>query len=193
MTTPKSRMDIIKYNVHSCFQHLPKERTHEIAKGIALPVHLMLFNIDGNMNIAMSIRSAAVLGCSNVWIIGRRFYDARPEVGAKNYIKIHKLDTLDDPHTFFRTHNLQPFLVEQGGTPLESMNFRSYTKELQPVCFIMGSESKGLPKEFLQTMKGAPRLSISQYGMLRSFNVSIAASIIMYEYLRQWRIQRLDI
>ena len=189
-STPKSRMDIIKYNVHTCFQHLPKEQTQTIARALSLPIHLMLFNIDGNMNIAMSIRSAAVLGCSDVWIIGRRFYDARPEVGAKNYINIHKLDTLDDPHTFFRTHNLQPFLVEQGGTPLESMNFKPYTK--MPVCFIMGSESKGLPEDFLRVMKGTPRLTISQYGMLRSFNVSIAASIIMYEYLRQWRSQRID-
>jgi tRNA G18 (ribose-2'-O)-methylase SpoU len=34
-------------------------------------------------------------------------------------------------------------------------------------------------------------VSISQYGLVRSLNVSIAASIVMYEYMRQWRGMRL--
>jgi len=190
MSNTHSRLDGIKYNVHSCFQTLPVEKTRSISHAISLPVHLMLFNVDGNMNIAMSIRSAAVLGCSDVWIIGKRKYDARPEVGAKHYIRVHKVDRLDDPKAFFSENNLQPFLIEQGGTPLEDMNFKPYMKE--PVCFIMGSESHGIPDEFLKHMKSTPRLTISQYGMVRSMNVSIAGSIVMYEFLKQWRHSRLN-
>lgn len=183
-----SRIDTILYNVHAPFQNESPERLKEISQKIALPVHLMLFNLDGNMNIAMSIRSAAVLGCSDVWIVGKRRYDARPEVGAKNYINVHKLDTI--PPTFFEENNLQPVLVEQGGTSLEDMNFKPLMKK--SVCFIVGSESHGIPKEFLLHMKDSPRVSISQYGMIRSFNVSIAASIVMYEFLKQWRNTRKD-
>jgi tRNA G18 (ribose-2'-O)-methylase SpoU len=178
-----SRLDVIKYNVHTPFQSESPERLKQISQKIALPVHLMLFNLDGNMNIAMSIRTAAVLGCSDVWIIGRRKYDARPEVGARNYINVHKIDAL--PDDFFTTNNLQPVLVEQGGTCLEEMNFKPLLKK--PVCFIVGSESHGIPPEFLKKMSDAPRVSISQYGLIRSLNVSIAASIVMYEYLKQWR------
>jgi tRNA G18 (ribose-2'-O)-methylase SpoU len=183
-----SRLDGIKYNVHTYFQGHTHEQTKIISEAFSLPVHLMLFNVDGNMNIAMSIRSAAVLGCSDVWIVGRRGYDARPEVGAKHYINVHKLDSLEPD--FFEAHNLQPFLIEQGGTPLEEMNFKPYMKGR--VCFIMGSESHGIPETLLKQMKTTPRLTISQYGMLRSMNVSIAGSIVMYEYLRQWRHTRLD-
>lgn len=190
MTEPAGRLDGVKYNVHTCFQSFSVEKNREISETLSLPVHLMLFNVDGNMNIAMSIRSAAVLGCSDIWIVGRRSYDARPEVGAKHYIRIHKLDTLDDPKAFFSEHNLQPFLIEQGGTPLEDMNFKPYMKE--PVCFIMGSESHGIPDELLKKMKSTPRLTISQYGIVRSMNVSIAGSIVMYEYLKQWRHSRLN-
>jgi tRNA G18 (ribose-2'-O)-methylase SpoU len=190
MTEHAGRLDCIKYNVHTCFQILSVEKTREISHAISLPIHLMLFNVDGNMNIAMCIRSAAVLGCSDVWIVGRRSYDARPEVGAKHYINIHKLDNLEDPNTFFKTHNLQPFLIEQGGTPLEDMNFKPYMKK--PVCFIMGSESHGIPDILLKVMKSTPRLTISQYGMVRSMNVSIAGSIVMYEFLKQWRHTRLN-
>lgn len=181
-----SRLDSIKYNVHTPFQSQSPERLKQIAEKIALPVHLMLFNLDGNMNIAMSIRSAAVLGCSDVWIVGHRRYDARPEVGAKNYINVHKIDTVDID--FFDRIGVQPFVVEQGGTSLEDMTFKPFMKK--PVCFIMGSESHGIPEGFLPD---APRISISQYGLIRSFNVSVAASIVMYEYLKQWRSIRKDV
>lgn len=180
------RMNAIKYNVHSCFQEKTKEDLKKISSALALPVHLMLFNLDGNMNIAMSIRTAAVLGCSDVWIVGKRRYDARPEVGANHYVKIHKVDSITPK--FFEENNLQPILVEQGGTALEEINFKSYFSKT--VCFIVGSESHGIPKEFLDQMKGTPRVSISQYGLIRSLNVSIAASIVLFEYLKQWRQSR---
>lgn len=185
-------MSAIKYNVHTVFQDKPKERLGAIAKGLALPVHLMLFNLDGNMNIAMSIRTAAVLGCSDVWIVGRRKYDARPEVGSKHYINVHKLESLgDNPAAFFERLGVQPILIEQGGTPIEEMRFKRFMKG--PVCFIMGSESHGIPRDFAAALAGAPRITISQYGMVRSLNVSIAASIVMYEFLKQWRAARREI
>jgi len=179
-----SRLDIIKYNVHTPFQNESPERLKQISQKISFPVHLMLFNLDGNMNIAMSIRTAAVLGCSDVWIVGHRKYDARPEVGAKHYINVHKVDSLSD--SFFVENNLQPFLVEQGGTSIEDIKFKSYFDK--PVCFIVGSESHGIPEDFLAKMKDTPRITISQYGLVRSLNVSVAASIVIYEYLRQYRV-----
>ncbi len=179
------RMNAIKYNVHSILQKQPKDRLKMIAEKLALPVHLMLLNLDGNMNIAMSIRTAAVLGCSDVWVVGQRKYDARPEVGSKNYIKVHKVNTIGDPKTFFTEMGVTPFIIEQGGTPIEDMKFSTYMD--RPVCFIMGSESHGISPEFAESLRDAPRITISQYGLVRSLNVSIAASIVMYEFLKQWR------
>jgi tRNA G18 (ribose-2'-O)-methylase SpoU len=164
-----------------------------MAAALAVPVHLMLFNLDGNMNIAMSVRTAAVLGCSDVWIVGRRKYDARPEVGAKNYVRVHKVADLgEDPAAFFAAAGLAPVLVEQGGTPLEEMEFGGVLRGARPPCFILGSESHGIEPAVMAALAaaGAPKISISQYGMIRSLNVSVAASIVLYEYLRQWRAVR---
>ena len=188
----QGRLAAIKYNVHTPFQNMSPERLSALAHKFSLPVHLMLLNLDGNMNIAMSVRTAAVLGCSDVWIVGRRKYDARPEVGAKNYVNLHKIDTPDDPKAFFESINVQPILVEQGGTPLEEINFKPYFSHGfdKPVCFIMGSEGHGISPEWLAALSDQPKVSISQYGLIRSLNVSIAASIILYEYLKQWRSYR---
>ena len=175
------RLATLKYNVHTLHQHRSKEELNKISSILCLPVHLMLLNFDGNMNIAMSIRSAAVMGCSDIWIVGKRKYDARPEVGAKNYIRVHKIDILENPREFFESKGVHPILVEQGGVPLETMNFKRFFD--LPVCFIMGSEGKGVPREWIDLIP--THVSISQYGLLRSFNVSIAASIVMYEYVKQ--------
>lgn len=192
------RMDAIKYNVHTCFQDKPPGELKRLAHSIAIPAHLMLFNLDGNMNIAMSIRTAAVLGFSDVWVVGYRKYDARPEVGSKNYVNVHKVAGLGpSPQEFFLSRGLQPVLIEQGGSPLEEFNFKPYlpvtsiSASVNPVCFIMGSESDGISRYLLEELSDAPRISISQYGLVRSLNVSIAASIVMYEYLRQWRLNRM--
>ena len=195
MSDPEERVDepaeeqpvlrCFKYNVHTCFQEKPVPELKTIATKLAIPVHLVLANLDGNMNIAMSIRTAAVLGCSDVWVVGRRRYDARPEVGSKNYIRVHKVESIEDPKEFFLAKGIQPILVEQGGTPLEEISFKPYLK--QPICFIVGSESHGISEEWATNLKDVPRVTISQYGMIRSLNVSIAASIVLYEYLKQWR------
>ena len=38
-----------------------------------------------------------------------------------------------------------------------------------------------------KAQKDIPIITISQYGVMRSFNVAMASSIVMYEYTRQWR------
>ena len=70
------------YNVYPIIKKQPLEKLQSISKKLALPVHLMLMNLDGNANIAMSIRTATVLGCSDVWIVGKMKYDQRAAVGA---------------------------------------------------------------------------------------------------------------
>ena len=52
-------------------------------------------------------------------------------------------------------------------------------------AFILGHEEFGFsfdPKEY----PGLKRLTIPQFGSVQSLNVSIAASVVMYEYVRQY-------
>jgi tRNA G18 (ribose-2'-O)-methylase SpoU len=186
-----SRLDqptMLKYNVHTPLQTLPLTQVQRIAEASALPVGLMLFNLHGDMNVGMSIRTAVILGCSDVYIVGRRKYDRRSEVGAKNYIRVHRFQTIEPG--FFQENKLVPIFLEQGGAPLEDFSFKPYLpgklEEGWKLVFVVGSESFGLPPDLMRSLK-APVLSISQYGVLRSLNVSIAASIVLYEYAKQWR------
>lgn len=183
---------LLKYNVHTPLQALPVEKLKKISEATALPLGLMLYNLHGDMNIGMSIRTAVILGCSDVYIIGRRKYDRRPEVGAKHYIHLHRHPEIQAD--FFEENKLIPIFVEQGGQPLESFSFKPFLPGKLPegwkAVLVLGSESYGLPKSLLQALH-APIVSISQYGVLRSLNVAIAASIVLYEYSKQWRESRI--
>ncbi len=179
---------LLKYNVHTPFQNLSVEKIQLLSQRTALPVGLMLYNLNGDMNVGMSIRTAVILGCSDVYIVGRKKYDRRSEVGAKNYIRIHRFPMIEP--SFFQDNKLLPIFIEQGGSPLEDFSFKSYLpgrmEDGWKVVFVMGSESFGLPPSLLKALN-APILSISQYGVMRSLNVSIAASIVLYEFSKQWR------
>ena len=175
---------MIKYNVHDVFQRMDNDKVKTISLKMSLPAALILFNVDGGINISMAIRSAALFGFSDVYIIGRRKRDKRGDVGACNYIRVHQLETIEND--YFTKHNLTPIIIEQNGQPLEEMDFQHYFPNSKTkVAFIVGSEQEGVP-EYIKT-KSIPIITISQYGVMRSFNVAVASSIVMYEYTRQWR------
>jgi len=174
---------MIKYNVHDLFQRMDNDKVKDISTKLSLPAALILFNVDGGINISMSIRSAAVFGFSDVYIVGKRKRDKRGDVGACNYIKVHQVHSINDD--FFKENNLMPIVVEQNGSPLEEFNFTPYFPKSMcghKVAFIVGSEQEGVNIKL-----NAPMITISQYGVMRSFNVAMASSIVIYEYTRQWR------
>lgn len=174
---------MIKYNVHNLFQGMDNDKVKNISLKMSLPAALILFNVDGGINISMSIRSAALFGFSDVYIVGRRKRDKRGDVGACNYIRVHQVESIDTG--YFEENHLLPIIIEQNGQPLEEMDFRPYFPNTNfKVAFIVGAEQEGVP-EYIK--KDIPIITISQYGVMRSFNVAMASSIVMYEYTRQWR------
>jgi tRNA G18 (ribose-2'-O)-methylase SpoU len=192
----ESKMDkpnFFKYNVHTIFQEMPSENVKKIASKLSLPLSICLLNFDGNSNIGMTIRTSAVMGIYNVYIIGKRAYDKRSTVGSHNYVKLHREGWVDDPVRFFEAEGCLPIVLEQGGEPLDEFNFRPYFNK--KVVFIMGSEGNGVDKVWTDKLRegGAPFISISQCGLVRSLNVSIAASIAMYEYSKQFRKYQKDV
>ena len=58
-----------------------------------------------------------------------------------------------------------------------------YDVQLKKVAVVIGNESKGVSKEILE--KVDKHIKIPMLGKTESLNASVAASIIMYEYVRQ--------
>ena len=181
-----------RYNIHAMFQSMPMPIVKKFANCAAVGASLMLFNLTGNLNVGMCIRTAAIAGFKTVYVVGKKRYDARSAVGAQNYIRIERHATLGaDVCEWFATRGLMPILVEQGGTSLPDVRFRSMCGN-NHVVFIVGSESDGIPPDVLTALNHVPRITIPQPGLIRSLNVSTAAGIILTEYTRQMTKHTMD-
>jgi len=137
------------------------------------------------------------MGCSKVYIIGKKSFDKRTTVGAEHYIEIEYITegvrgadhnrTIEtfDLLSFCKEKNIHPILVEQGGQNIEEFSFYQYIRGDKHPCFVFGSESNGLPKHILDL--SIPRISIPQLGPMRSLNVSSSASIVIYDYIKKYK------
>jgi len=178
------------YNVRDIFKHNSYEENVAICRQDRLPFSVGLINITGELNVGMMIRSACLMGAENVYIFGRKKFDARSTVGAEKYINIVQY-TYDDPlhadELILHQLALLPHsvvLCEQGGWELGRDNTTLYNAMTRPPLFVFGSESHGIPSLITDSNKFL-RLSIPQRGVLRSFNVSAAMNIIVWDFLKE--------
>lgn len=150
-----------------------------------LPYSIGLINLDGSLNIGTIIRTAVIYGASSIHIFGKKKYDKRSTVGAHNYIDIHfhKMpETILEISNLLDEYKFDPVFVEQGGMSIDTGYLEAFVpgKTETAPCFIFGSESDGIPFDLYEYPFV---VEIPQYGVLRSLNVSAAASILMYKFV----------
>jgi tRNA G18 (ribose-2'-O)-methylase SpoU len=145
-------------------------------------VHEFVVVLDGlkpGFNIAKIFRSADALGAFEVHVIGTSFFDPAPAKGSFKYVPARFHSDFRSCYTElmrrdYSLYTLEPAAGEE--LPLIQLPKRS--------AFIFGNEEFGFSfsKREFQKIKA---LRIPQFGKVESLNVSIAASIVMYEYIRQ--------
>lgn len=140
---------------------------------------LVLDNLKAGFNVPKLFRSALAFGASTVHLINIEPFDPAPAKGAFRKVPAHFHDDfkscyqhlINDHYTLFRLETNADAQLMDCSLPLKS-------------AFILGNE--GLGHSFEQNdYADIISLGIPQFGQMESLNVSIAGSIVMYEYLRQ--------
>jgi tRNA G18 (ribose-2'-O)-methylase SpoU len=140
---------------------------------------IVLDHLKPTYNIGKIFRSADAFGARQIHLVGIDFFDPAPGMGAFKWVPaiFHK--------GFFSCYTE---LVNKGYTPfiLEPGKGESIIQTKLPVksAFIFGHEEFGISFE-PDLFPNVERLTIPQFGKSQSLNVSVAASIILYEYVRQ--------
>lgn len=174
------------YNVKDDFKSNTVAENKTICLDSSIPMAIGAVNLSGSLNLGMMIRSSSLLGAERFFIFGRKKYDKRSTVGANHYIDIeHYSDIVSHIGSICYKYNYQLILVEHGGfeLPLTDYYWETLCNGKSPL-FLFGSESEGFDDDLLVYAKitRSPIISIPQLGVLRSFNVSSAMSIVAWEY-----------
>lgn len=184
MTNPS-----VDWNIDNQHKGKSLEEIQQFQRDKSLPFGVCALNITGDLNVGIMARTACLTGASKFFVYGRRRFDRRSTVGAQNYIDIVRQDGLNDDGSYdvdlfynmMDNHNFVPVFIEQGGMSVSRHNPVNW-----PVapCYVFGNEGEGIPEYLIRP--GFPVLTLSQRGVLRSYNVSSAASIVMYSIMEKY-------
>jgi tRNA G18 (ribose-2'-O)-methylase SpoU len=145
-------------------------------------IHRYIVILDGlkpSFNVGKIFRSAEAFGAHEVHLVGLDFFDPAPAKGAFKWVPARFHKTFDDCYKdlFAREYKLFTLEPEDGrsllGTPLPEKS-----------AFILGHEEFGISFD-KKDYPDIGAIQIPQFGKSQSLNVSVAASIVMYEYVRQ--------
>jgi len=190
-------------NVHDKYKDLSKEELKNIQKSESIPVHVLLLNLAGDLNIGNMIRTSCVSGIEKVWIFGRRRYDRRSLVGSNNYIEIVSINGFKDDTIEYDTELLKEFLEINNFVPIyaeicdksEKLGKFSWKEKINNIVennkkplIVMGNENYGFTEDVIKIFDSVPYsfcVTIPQKGVIRSFNVSNALAIILWDMRKE--------
>jgi len=138
-----------------------------------------------DLNTSCVIRSANAFLAKETYVVGRRRLDARGAVGMGHYETCFHADSLgevvdklhQDGYTVYAVDNIMEY------NPVSLWDEPFGRKS----AFIYGNESDGLSKSDIELAD--KMVYIAQTGAVRSMNVACAASCVMAEYSRRYRIE----
>ena len=140
---------------------------------------LVLDNLKAGYNVAKIFRSAEAFGAAEIHLVNVGPFDPAPAKGAFRKVPARFHATFDSAHAALSRRDFTLFaLLPDGAHSLPD------TALPRDAAFVFGHEEHGLsfaPGDYADIQP----LRIPQAGTTQSLNVSIAASIVMYEYLRQ--------
>ncbi|MGV6826845.1 MAG: TrmH family RNA methyltransferase [bacterium] len=139
----------------------------------------MLDRLKAGFNVPKIFRSAQAFGAAAIHLIGIGPFDPAPSKGAFRKVPAKFLDDFSDSYQQLLADDYHIFALSPDADQL-------LTEAELPArsAFLFGHEEMGLQIN-LADYPEIKTLAIPQAGDIESLNVSIAASIVMYEYTRQ--------
>ncbi len=140
---------------------------------------IVLDHLKPRYNIGKIFRSADAFGAHEVHLVGIDFFDPAPAMGSFKWVPAKFHDQFDTCFQTLRERQYHIFILDPSAPTTLSQ-----TALPRRSAFIFGHEEYGFSFE-PGDYAGLSAISIAQYGKVQSLNVSVAASLAMYEYVRQ--------
>lgn len=144
---------------------------------------MILQHINYNINIGTVIRSNNAFLGKEVYVVGRRRLDRRGSCGTLHYENVYHCDDLEEVIEYLHSLGYTIYAVDNimEYNPENIADIRFPKKS----AFLFGEEGPGLSKREIELCD--KMVYIQMFGSVRSLNVACAATVVEYEYSRQWR------
>ncbi|MEQ1876397.1 MAG: TrmH family RNA methyltransferase [Bdellovibrionia bacterium] len=143
---------------------------------------VVLDHLKPDFNVGKIFRTADALGANEIHLVGIPFFHPGSAKGSFRHVPAKFFEDFKASHANLRERGYELFVFEpRGGVPMYEAKFGPKS------AFVMGHEQFGLsfvPDDF----EGVRKITIPQFGKVESMNVSIAASLAMYECVRQQKV-----
>jgi tRNA G18 (ribose-2'-O)-methylase SpoU len=140
---------------------------------------LVLDGLKPDFNIGKIFRSADAFGAREIHLVGVRSFDPDPAKGSVRWVSFQTHDDFSSCYRVLSQRGFSVIVLEPGCS-----NLLGEYAFAEKTAFVMGHEEFGISFERSE-FPAVDGLSIPQWGHVQSLNVSVAASIVLYEYVRQ--------
>lgn len=141
---------------------------------------IVLDHLKTGFNVPKIFRSAEAFGAKEIHLINIGMFDPAPGKGSFKKVPARFFESFDESYQHLINQGYEVFMMKAESS--EALHQAELPKK---AAFIFGHEEQGhsFDKSDYADIKS---LSITQFGQVESLNVSVAASIVMYEYTRHW-------
>jgi tRNA G18 (ribose-2'-O)-methylase SpoU len=140
---------------------------------------IVLDHLKPSYNVGKIFRSADAFGAREVHLIDINSFNVGPAMGSFKWVPACFYEDFEGSFQDLDKMEYTLFTLEaDGDTPLPAAKLPKRS------AFVFGHEEFGISFDKAD-YPGVQSLSIPQLGKVESLNVSIAASLVMYEYLKQ--------
>ncbi len=179
MVSRKCREELRRERQQGLKRYEKHRRRNLLAEPGQHPFIIVLDHLKAGFNIPKIFRSAEAFGASEVHLIGIGPFDPAPAKGSFKNVPARFHDNFDDCYKALSERGYTLFTLEpECGMALAE------TELPEKSAFILGHEEFGISFE-RSNYPDIRCMHIPQFGRMESLNVSVAASIVMYEYVRR--------
>jgi len=174
----QQRWSTWRRNVVDKYKGMPVERIRDDLRSTAHPFSVLMEHWHGDFNISTLIRNANVFNAERVFYLGRRGFDRRGTVGAHHYVDLNHLSSIENLLEFSDQYTL----VALDNNISDCISLTDFEWPQRPLM-IFGEEGTGITDTVLDICDH--RVSIPQWGSIRSLNVGTSSGIVMYDYVNK--------
>ena len=167
-------------------EELHRVTPEEFKKIKKIPLTVILDDIRSMNNIGSIFRTCDGLAVEQLLLCGITACPPNKEInktalGATESVEWHYFEDVAEAVKHLQQNGYKVFMVEQTDQSIMLQDFR--IPQGQKTAIILGNEVFGVSDKLLPLVDGA--IEIPQFGTKHSFNVTIAAGMVMWEIFKQ--------